>query len=565
MIYHFRDFLPDEGNATPALVAAVQGLQEGDTLLLDPRVYHLYPEGARTEDYFISNNDGGLKPIALPLIQKKNVTVDGRGAELIFHGWMLPAVIDRSENVCIKNLSIDYHHPLYAQAEILESDGEHTVLRFDGEEFSCRVDEQGHFGFYSGEDGWEVSSLHHNLSLEFSPDGIPLYNGRPFFAYCGEPCDHGFLSRMFRHVTLEEREKNVIVMRGENLVLHTPGNYLVITYATREFPGIFVTESRDVSLSDLRLYHTASMGVIAQTTENITLRHIVAEPRQGSGRLLSVAADATHFVNCRGRITMEDCKFVQMMDDACNIHGIYNLYESQEAPDTLLLGFGHRQQRGVQIYREGDEIAIIDSTTNEICHKATVRSAELVTPDRIRLRLNEAVEPPRDHWLIENLSAAPEVRILNCESGYNRPRGFLLSSWKKTLVQGCKFYNMNQGLQLSGYLVDWYESGSVQDITIRDNDFTNSAYAGGVAILCSPALRTTECDHPFNGQILIENNHFTQSEKRLAAIRFADRVVFRGNTFRRDSSLPPHKPHGEDGVTFAHCQRVEYEPAREEK
>ena len=563
MIHHIGKEQITGKNATPAIVAAVRQLEEGDTLLLDKGTYHLYPDGAEIKEYYISNNDGGTKPVAFPLIGKKSVTIDGGGSELIFHGHILPFAIDHSENLIVKNLSIDYHHPLYAQAEILESDERHCVLRFDGKEFFCRVDEEGHFGYYSKEDGWEFSALRHNLSLEFSPDGIPLYNGRPYFAYCGEPCDHGFLSRMFRHVTLEEKEKNVIVMHGENLVVHTPGNYLIMTYSTREYPGIFVTDSHNVTLSDIHLYHTASMGVIAQTTENITLRHIVAEPRQGSGRLLSVAADATHFVNCRGKITMSDCKFVQMMDDACNIHGIYNLYQKREAPDTLLLGFGHHQQMGVQTYREGDRVAIIDSTVNEIRAEATVRKAELLSPDRIRLTLDREVDAPGEHWVVENLSTAPDVHIHDCESGHNRPRGFLLSSGGKILIERCKFYNMNQGIQLSGEMRDWYESGAVRDVTIRDCDFENSAYAGGVAIVCSPALRATEFDGSFNGQIVVEHNRFTQAEKRLTSIRLADRVVFRGNTFHKDPTLPPHKPHREEGVSFTQCGTVEYEPVKE--
>lgn len=563
MVYYIRDFMTDQSNATPAFVEAIDRMAEGDTLLLEGGVYHLRPEGAAVREYYISNNDCGFKPIAMPLIGKKNITVDGGGADLIFHGRILPIVIDRSENVCVKNLSIDYNKPMYAQAEILESDATHAVLRFDGKDFSCRVDEKGHFGYYSEEDGWEYSAINHNLSLEFSPAGFPLPYGKTYFAYCDAPRDHGMHAHMFRHVTLEETEKNVITMRGDIGIVHTPGNYLIMTYASREFPGIFVTNSRDVSLTDICLYHTMSMGVIAQLTENITLRKIVAQPRQNSGRLLSVAADATHFVNCRGKITIENCKFVQMMDDACNVHGIYNLYTERETPNTLILGFGHPQQRGIQIYRKGDRVAVIDSEVNQVRAEATVLSAELIDPARVRLVLDREVDEPGAHWVVDNLSTAPDVSITDCESGNNRPRGFLLSSAGRIVVERCKFYNMKQGIQLSGEMKGWYESGCVRDVTIRDNDFTNSAYAGGVAILCAPALRAENFDGYFNGTVKIENNRFSQSSKRLARIRLTDRVVFRNNTFHRDPTLPYHQPYYDEGVSFKQCRVVDYEPARE--
>ena len=67
------------------------------------------------------------------------------------------------------------------------------------------------------------------------------------------------------------------------------------------------------------------MGIVGQLSENITLDGITAEPREGGKRLLSTNADATHFINCRGKIEVARCKFVQMMDDASNVHGIYNI------------------------------------------------------------------------------------------------------------------------------------------------------------------------------------------------------------------------------------------------
>ena len=104
MLIPISDFLKNEDNCTPDFVHAISSMQDGDTLLLDGKKYHFYPDGAFTKEYYISNNDSGLKPIALPLISKKNVTIDGCGADLIFHGNMMPLVIDECDGVTIKNL-----------------------------------------------------------------------------------------------------------------------------------------------------------------------------------------------------------------------------------------------------------------------------------------------------------------------------------------------------------------------------------------------------------------------------------------------------------------------------
>ena len=267
MVLHIKDFIRDEKNATPAFVEAIGAMGDGDILCLDGGKYNLRPEGAFIKTYYMSNNDGGVKPIVMPIIGKKNVTVDGGGATLVFNGETLPVVIDESENVCLKGFSIDYAVPMYAQAEIVEASDNRTVLKFDGKQFFCRVDEDGNWCFYSPKDGWEYHRTD-ALSLQFDPDGKPSSHSRPYFPYSGKPKDHGFLRGMFLDVRLEELGENLIAMnadfKGFN-TQHKVGSSFIMTYAGREFPGIFLNGSKDVRVEDVTLYQTISMGIIAQT------------------------------------------------------------------------------------------------------------------------------------------------------------------------------------------------------------------------------------------------------------------------------------------------------------
>ena len=391
-------------------------------------------------------------------------------------------------------------------------------------------------------------------------------NGNPRFVKTTQK-DHGFLGGFYQDVRLEEISPNRIMLHTPMGQYHRAGDTLVMTFATREYPGIFVCDSADVLLSDIHLYHTAAMGVIAQTTQNITLEQVIAKPRIGSGRFLCTNADATHFVNCRGFVKHIGCTYEQMMDDAANVHGIYHLYQGQESDGTLQLGFGHYQQKGVQPYRTGDRVAVIDSTTNQIRATGQVVRAWLDSTDRLMLKLDVDVPPPGAHDVVENLSTAPDVYFEACGCGYNRPRGFLISSAGHVVVDSCRFYNMNQGIQLSGEMKDWYECGCVKDVTIRNCHFDNSAYAGGVAIYCNPMLRCTcnpmlRCtDTIFNGTVVIDNNTFTQATPRMAHIESCQEVVFTNNTFCANVRLPNHPAHGLDGsgVTFANCQNITYQ------
>ncbi len=552
MHIYLDDYITTEKNASFALCEAIRALSDGDTLCIKEKQYDFYPQGASEAFYYISNNDASLKPIAFHLKNKKNITVDGGGASLVFHGHILPVVLDNCENVTLKNFSVNYAIPQYAQGKITEAAGGRTVLSFDGTEFRCKI-KDGSFCFYSEEENWE-NVITAALSLEFDAEKkAPVSHKPPYFAYTGVPKDHGFLRAMFRDVTLRELSENTIEMTGDVGYTHKVGNYWVCTLRSREYPGIFVHNCKDVLLEHIDLLHTASMGVICQLTENITLKNVRAVTPEGSNRMLSVSADATHFVNCRGKLTVDSCKFVSMMDDALNVHGIYTIFDKYINDSAVLCTYGHEQQKGINPFRMGDIAAVIDENTLETVCTFTVKSAESISGDFLRVEAMEPIETIYAGCVLENLSTAPDVCIHHTESGNNRPRGFLLSSRGKTLVENCKFYNMNCGIQIGGEMKDWYESGAIEDITIRHNDFCNSAYAGGDAIFISPRVNIPENAKDFHGTVTVENNCFTMHEKRLLTAIGVRNMIFRNNTFRQDNALPAHSAANDEGITLQNC------------
>ena len=136
---HFVEYLSDLKDATGAAVQIVQRLQDGDILYLDGRELHFYPKDGYQKEYWISNNDAGVKTIAFPVIERKNITIDGQGARLIFHGKVLPFVIDGCENITIKNLSIDYADPMYFAAKVINSGKDFVEMEYDESIFHCDV------------------------------------------------------------------------------------------------------------------------------------------------------------------------------------------------------------------------------------------------------------------------------------------------------------------------------------------------------------------------------------------------------------------------------------------
>ena len=263
--------LADGKDMVPAIRAALADCQPGDTLCLGGGLLHLYPEHTAVRPYYVSNNDYSEKHIAFDLQNRRDLTIDGEGAELLFHGHVTPFVLDNAENITIRNLHVDYRNPFFIQARITDAGEDFTELTFDGDTFACRL-KDGKLCFYSPEDGWE-SVEEKVLVTEFDDNGRPSPYLGPYFTVL-TPQEESFLSGMYRYFDAEQAGENTIRLHGRIGYTHTVGNWWVCTFGGRHNPGIFITDSQNITLCDLELYHTAAMGVIGQCSENITLERV---------------------------------------------------------------------------------------------------------------------------------------------------------------------------------------------------------------------------------------------------------------------------------------------------
>ena len=168
--------------------------------------YDFYPEGAAQKEYYISNHDQpNPKSVGLALEGWKQLTVDGAGADFIFHGRMLPVSLIESENCTLKNFSIDFEKPHIAQVEIVESTPEGMIFRPEPW-VNARVGENGHFENYG--EGWrnypqagiafdrETRHVVYKTSDHFPSSLLegqpPCAGNQSGYAYLGTPCS-GYL------------------------------------------------------------------------------------------------------------------------------------------------------------------------------------------------------------------------------------------------------------------------------------------------------------------------------------------------------------------------------------
>ena len=134
-------FTPKEAsyNFTPDVIAAISEVKYGGTISFEYGEYHFYEACACRSVFAPSNNETGEKIVAFPLIDCKNVTIDGNGSTFVFHGRLSPFIVKNSSDITIKNATLTTHLPSYSLMQIVEKDDEKFVCRFDPTKIPCRV------------------------------------------------------------------------------------------------------------------------------------------------------------------------------------------------------------------------------------------------------------------------------------------------------------------------------------------------------------------------------------------------------------------------------------------
>ena len=564
---HIKDykhlFVGDD--ATLALSEALRDakVSGAEVLSLDGETLHFYKEYAFEREYYVSNNSYSKKSIIFPLMGFENFTVDGEGAELIFHGTVVPFVIDASSGITLKGFTVDYHRPFVMQCTITRAEENYLEMVPDAESMPFRADADG-LRFANPDDGWEYLK-DRTLVAEFdAATKAPSATIRPYFIYTRKDGEGDVSSSWYNRLVPSTKPDGTICLSGKFDRVHTVGNKLVGSCAPRrECPGIFGNRSKDILIEDVTFFASAAMAIICQVCDNVTLRRVKAIQNEKRNNYLSVSADATHFVNCTGRIEYEDCTFLGMMDDAGNVHGIYYKVHKRIDAHTLILTYGHHEQCGVNVFDKGDAVSVISRKTLQSAFVGTVESAEQLSEHYLRLAVKEELPEITDcdAFALEDTTKYPELYIHGCITGNNRPRGFLPTTTKKVVIENNVFYNMFHALHFEGDANGWFESGAVTDVTVRNNKFINSAYAGEEVIKMSP--RVLEGDACYHKNIVIENNEFELADERFLSAAFVENLKFVNNTFHLNDKLTSHGKIGENGITLKNCKGAVIEKVKE--
>jgi len=547
-------------DATPAVRAALEQCEASHarTLTFEPGRYDFWPDQAVEEYGFVSNNDEGLKRIAFLLSGFDNLTIDGHGATFVFHGFMSPFVLEHSKNITLKNFSLDYARTFHSEG-VIKAVGQDSVDLEFSEAFPFEI-RNGILVFTDGKRNDRPETTVKSGETTYPPGALlefdPLLRETAYMAS----------DRWVPSGVTAKRLGSRLVRVGVPGFTGKIGNVLVFGAASRSCPGIVISDSAVVKLEGVDIFHCGGMGVIAQRSRDLELRRVRVTPAPGSGRVVSITADATHFANCAGKIVMEDCLFENQKDDATNIHGIYAQVVAQTAPDTIEVRLVHPQQFGFDFIVPGEKLELVHGPSLVMYGQAVVKSVRRINKEYTTVVL----ESPLPKELVPGDAVASlewntaEVLIKGCVIRGNRARGILLGSRGKIVVEDNLFHVPGAAILFEGDAKGWFEQAGVRDVMIRNNTFDNCNFGvwGRACIeVGSGIAEEFRATSRYNRNIRIENNLFKVfGNQTLLGIFSVDGLMFKGNRLERTTAYPARPGPQVPMFNVANSDNIQTEP-----
>lgn len=535
-------------NASPVLQKALSKIKaeckDGEAVILrfSEGRYDFHEKGAAVREYYISNHDqDNPKKVGIALEDMKNLTLDGQGAQFVFHGRMLPVSLLRSENCSLKNFSIDFENPHIAQVKILENTPQEGIVFEPASWVKYRIAKDSIFEAYG--EGW---TLKHSWGIAFDGDTKHLvYN----------TSDIGCPTKGASEIA--PRRIRASHWKDARLV---PGTVVAMRGWGRPTPGIFLSHDLNTTLENIKVHYAEGMGLLAQFSENITLeKFCVCLKGEDDPRYFTTQADATHFSGCKGKITSCNGLYEGMMDDAINVHGTYLKVVKRIDDHTLVGRYMHDQSWGFEWGRAGDEVQFVQSSTMELIGNqnkiASIRPHDKEQIDGARefiITFDEAIDPAvngQSGFGIENLTWTPEVLFAGNTIRNNRARGSLFSTPRKTVVENNLFdHTSGAAILLCGDCNGWFETGACRNVIIRKNRFvnalTNLFQFTNAVISIYPEIPDLKNQQKYfhggpEGGIVIEDNEFDTFDAPILYAKSVDGLIFRNNVIKKNTDYKP--------------------------
>ena len=279
------NFISSKGDCSVELERFINGLSDNTTVVLRDECYLSRKVRVRN---------------------KKGLAIIGEGAKIItafdpmegFYKYSGAFDFEGCENLTLKNLIFDTDKPV-------NSTGVVTSVAGDGSSFVVKMLEGCVL------DGNQTIFWMFSMDKDGSPDSLlGSYEITPY-----EVLGNGEV-RISGRENLREGIQRLPVGERICFLYGGAGNYKQLKNSAVTFE-----DCKDVSLLDITVHSAAGFMFVAfPRCENFRIERYRVECPKGSNRLMASDRDGIHLLGVAGTVTIKDCYFDGLGDDALNIH-----------------------------------------------------------------------------------------------------------------------------------------------------------------------------------------------------------------------------------------------------
>lgn len=508
----------------------------GATLQLESGTYRLNP----TTAYQVSS-----PPKAhFRTTDLENVQIEGNGATLAFTEPRLGGLsIEASQNVTIRNLTLDYDPLPFTQGTITDLSDDHRIVTLElDEEYpslnATRYDQADVFASVHSSDGSFINGIRAR--------GLPIKR----FSTMEQIDDQEW------ELTLTDESTT----RGLQLDRR-------LAVVARDPPGgstvLRTTGVEEPTLENIAIRASPGFAMHVLQCSNPKLRNITIAPRPDGDRLISSDADGIHVRNCRGGPVIEDCHIERLLDDGIVVASLTTKVTRVVGESTLEV----RQYHGIRP-KSGDIFGVMGP---DGVRKGTLPQIGSVsspttngsTPPVLDIRFAEPVAnrvEPGD-YLSNRQTANQEFRIRNNVVKDNRANLIRLAARSGIVEQNELHGSQNQTINIitdtTGTFAPerWSENITIQNNSIRGSGmvYLGGSSPSGIVITHNSEEDVTTAGNPHQG-ISIADNEFQNLAFRGLTIKDAAHIDIEGNTFEGVNLLD--YPNGRVGVQLANISEA---------
>ncbi|MBQ9151498.1 MAG: right-handed parallel beta-helix repeat-containing protein, partial [Clostridia bacterium] len=448
--------------------------------------------------------------------------------------WTPGITVDSCTNIHFNGLHFDYETPSAITGRVVSVDRRKCTV-------TLRVDDEydlTHPNYNGGK--VKYGSFIEYKQDEITGEYIPHYSGNLFYNSTGDGISR-ILSGTYNPDTHE------LTLGFDTIKAMKEGTRVNVAYTMYEYFGFRATNSQNVYLENVHLYHTAGMAMGATAVHNLYVNRVKITPPEGSERLMTATADCMHFYNCTGEVVISNGYISHSHDDALNIKGAY-VKVDHSLPHEIVWD----SSTGSLSVSAGDVLDVYEVATFRYLGSYTVAA---VDKERHAYTVAERINGDLTGALICNASTSPSLTVENTFVGHKRNRGFLIQC-REVTIRNCTFQNICHGAIQVLSVADIFAEGIMpRNVTIEKNKFINNnvtdvnIFTWGPNGTASGTIQDVHVLHNFfygsgadsvhllgAGKSSVENNFFCGGRSDSIRIATSEEITVTGNYTLRDKS-----------------------------